>query len=493
MKKCVNKIVIFILGVLFILTPFLSLFIYGENQINIYSETYYAALVDKVNLLEKHKNDKKIILIGGSNVAFGFDSKLIEEEFPEYKVINFGLYAALGTKLMVDLSKNYINENDMVFVIPEISSQSMSLYFNPMNTLKAIEEKKEIFSYLEEENKKQVFYSYFDFIFERGKYSEKIVSSGVYQRKNFNSYGDIYYTEKDGDNQLLRSMNRMGNLHHDPSMLIDFSFEIDFKFIEYLNDFYEFVCSKNANVYYAFCPVNDLATTKQDEELEKECVDFYWKIKKTLKMDVIGNPLEYLMDSHYFYDSNFHLNDSGAIARTYLFIQDIYREIFMNTNRPKFDLPEKPDYPKVSVEGEDSLTVGCFNYKDNGDSYSIVNIKEEFMQLPEIVVPIVKDKKPIIGIEKEAFKNSNLEKIVIPSLGINTYFSNGAFDCCSNLKEIYLEEMNPGNINVSYTGELFSENTSENLKIYVPRDSLELYKSDYFWSVYSNKLEAYDL
>ena len=118
MKKTVTKLLLFVLALSLIITPFFVFYKINYNKPHIYSKTYYAALVDKVNLLEKNKNNRKIILIGGSNVAFGFNSKILEEEFPKYKVINFGLYAALGTKLMIDLSKEYINQGDLVFVIP---------------------------------------------------------------------------------------------------------------------------------------------------------------------------------------------------------------------------------------------------------------------------------------------------------------------------------------------------------------------------------------
>ena len=59
---------------------------------------------------------KKIVIVGGSSVAFGFDSQKIEQAFPGYKVVNFGLYADLGTKVMLDLSEDHISEGDIVIV-----------------------------------------------------------------------------------------------------------------------------------------------------------------------------------------------------------------------------------------------------------------------------------------------------------------------------------------------------------------------------------------
>ena len=50
------------------------------------------------------------MLVGGSSLAFGVDSTLLEEEFPGYTVVNFGLYAALGTQMMLELSDGQFRE-----------------------------------------------------------------------------------------------------------------------------------------------------------------------------------------------------------------------------------------------------------------------------------------------------------------------------------------------------------------------------------------------
>ena len=186
-----------------VLSPFGVFVLYGSNQPHIYSKTYYAALVDKVNYLESVKTEKKIILVGGSNVAFGFNSELLENEFPEYKVVNFGLYAMLGTKIMMDLALDYINDGDLVFVIPEINSQSTSLYFNAESTLKALEDDMNIIKKLPKDNRDAVIGSYFDFVKERKKIKEVIIPKGVYQRDNFNQYGDVFYEEVDETKLLI--------------------------------------------------------------------------------------------------------------------------------------------------------------------------------------------------------------------------------------------------------------------------------------------------
>ena len=68
-----------------------------------YDETYLAALQDKTARL-KSTEGKRIVLIGGSGAAFDVRSDLLEAELPEYRVVNLGLYAGLGTTVLLDLA-----------------------------------------------------------------------------------------------------------------------------------------------------------------------------------------------------------------------------------------------------------------------------------------------------------------------------------------------------------------------------------------------------
>ena len=50
--------------------------------------------------------------------------------FSSIEIVNFGMYAGLGTKAVMDLSENYIHEGDIVILSPEQSEQTFSDYFN---------------------------------------------------------------------------------------------------------------------------------------------------------------------------------------------------------------------------------------------------------------------------------------------------------------------------------------------------------------------------
>ena len=403
MKKAIGKVLLFLLGIVLSLSSLGIFALVVINQKHTYNKTYYAALVDKFHHLKSHKNDKKIILIGGSNVAFGFDSKLIEEEFPEYKVVNFGLYAMLGTKIMMDLAFDYINKDDLVFLIPEINEQSTSLYFNVDATLKAIEDDYFMIKHLREDNKKEVLDNSFNYFIERGKQQKVIEPTGVYQRKNFNEYGDISYPDKDEQGIAYRSTNRLV-LHYDPTMMVDYSYDIDQSFYDYVNEYDYRVNQKGAKLYYSFSPVNEPSVTNLEDVSE-----YYWKVREHLNCQVVGNPNSYIIDSHYFYDSNFHLNDAGATYRTYQFVSDVYRDIFLNPKAPKFDIPVQPDYVEISLDNaDDDPNANYFTLRETDAGYVVTGLSEEALEMKELRLPMVYHQKYVIGVVSRIFVGSKV-------------------------------------------------------------------------------------
>ena len=103
-----------------------------------YDESFLGELGDKCTLLAESESPR-IVLVGGSSLAFGVDSTLLEQEFPGYRVVNFGLYAALGTQLMLELSDGQFRAGDIVILSPEQQEQTLSCYFNAESTWQALD------------------------------------------------------------------------------------------------------------------------------------------------------------------------------------------------------------------------------------------------------------------------------------------------------------------------------------------------------------------
>ena len=140
-KKALYAVTI-VISILLVLAIPLTLVLVGFATPSVYADSYYGELPLMYENIRSVKG-KKIVIIGNSNVAFGVDSELIERELAsdglEYKVCNFGLYGAIGTKAMLDLSKNYISVGDIVIFSPEADAQSLSLYFSGLETWRGVD------------------------------------------------------------------------------------------------------------------------------------------------------------------------------------------------------------------------------------------------------------------------------------------------------------------------------------------------------------------
>ena len=119
-----------------------------------YSNSFVGALNEKYDRLHSIE-EPKLVVVGGSSVVFGTDSAMIEK-YTGMPVVNFGLYAALGTKLMLDLSRPAIGEGDVVVLSPELDPQTMSLYFSSEQTLMAFDDDFSMFFDLDVDNKLSV-------------------------------------------------------------------------------------------------------------------------------------------------------------------------------------------------------------------------------------------------------------------------------------------------------------------------------------------------
>lgn len=483
MKKAAI-VISFIVGVIAVcLGVFGGYYLWASSLPNVYENTYYAALVDKVHYLKEKKDQKKIVLVGGSNVAFGFDSELLENEFPDYQVANFGLYAALGTKIMMDLALPYVGEGDLVFLLPEANAQSMSLFFSPVDTWKAIEDDTEIYDLLPDDNKKQMQGNYFAYIDEKKDFDAPIPGSGVYQRSNFNDRLDFEYII-DGISQ--RAQNMMSQ-HYDPSMTVDFESQLfDEAFVSYANEYAEKLSKRGASIYFGFSPVNEFGAVNGDEE---NLTAYYWSLREAFSFPAVGNPAEYIIDPHYFFDSNFHLNDSGAILRTKLLADDIYRDVFGLAKQADIDIPEEPDYPDIVI-GEDSPEAEYFELAENTTGYSIVKVKDEYADMAEISLPMYLNGKVINHISASAFAYCpNLEQIILPRT--ITSIDNGAFASSYKLSRVILLYDDPSKVQVDFTGGLV-DGVVSGFKFLVPESGYAAFVTDYYWGPYNDYIESYE-
>ena len=179
--------------ILAVLIPFGAVLGIAAFAKPVYGQTFLGELAPKYERL-KAIDEPKVIIVGGSSVAFGLDSALLEQHVG-MPVVNFGLYATLGTKIMMDLSKANINEGDIVVLAPEMDAQTLSLYFNAEAALQGMESDWSMLRYIDSDNHSDLVGGLYEYLTSKIKYLREglLDPAGVYNRDSFNEYGDIVY------------------------------------------------------------------------------------------------------------------------------------------------------------------------------------------------------------------------------------------------------------------------------------------------------------
>ena len=435
---------------------------YGASMPSFYGEAYYAQLPAMLDKLQTSPG-KRIVIVGGSNVAFGVDSAdlqaLLKQRSFDYTVCNFGLYAAVGTSAMLTLSEPFLREGDIVVLAIEPTPDTFSTYFGATAMLKCAEDHPDMLLLLNSDQRSAVVGNYIAYLQERAD----IRRSGILPRPE-GAYAKAAFDEN-GDMAFHRAGNAMP-LGYDTSAPIDLAaFTCETAFAAQVNDYIAAAREKGAQVVMSFSPMNRSALTDASEET---VYGFYQLLLETFRCPIISDPNDYILDSGWFYDTNFHLNTAGAAVRTHQLGCDLLTYLGSSAPVP-FDMPTMPD--SIAVIGEDTADTGDFLFRAVGENgLEVCGLTAEGMAKTALTVPSLSDGKPVVGLTAEAFAgNTTLQALTLPATieGI----PDGAFSGCSSLTQLILlhRDTTPA------VGEGLLEGAPE-MMIHVPAEAYPLYR-----------------
>ena len=321
LKIFLKKIIIF--SVLLGIPLSIVLFVIPFEENN-----YYLALNDKHKALETTPQPR-IILVGGSNLAFGIDSERMEKEL-NVSVVNTGLAAGMGLPYMLKDVKPYLKEGDTVILIPEYS-----LYFdgigdaqveplaaliglNPLSVM-YLDQKSlmklhvialRLFRHKAEfawETAKSDFQSVINAKDEKNalppETDPRLPKNFTYSRYGFNTRGDE-----------VSHFNYENKNNYTKYPYLDETINYDL-----LNEFNEYAENRNISVYVSFSPIDQNDYQKNSEAFDQ----FYQSLKGNVSIKILGNPEEFTYPETFFFNSQYHLNYQGAENRTEQLIFEI--------------------------------------------------------------------------------------------------------------------------------------------------------------------------
>jgi len=275
-------------------------------------DSLLGALPAKHQLLQK-AGPGKMVLVGGSNVSFGLDSKTVSDTFRR-PVINMGVHAGLGLEYIVNDVKPYIQAGDVVVVIPEYEQFYTDNFYGEMELVavlfdvdpagrKTVDARqwrhlaKYIPTYAARKLK-----NYVPALFHK----KTPPPVDIYHRESFNQFGDAYIHWALPNQDFQPARRNKGDEKVNPAVL------------RFLSDFRSEVESKGASLLLLPPVIESGSYINQENMVDSVAADL-----KKKGIPFAAEPAKYKFAADYFFNSYYHLNKRGVDVRTQLLISDL--------------------------------------------------------------------------------------------------------------------------------------------------------------------------
>jgi hypothetical protein len=267
-------------------------------------------------MIDKHARIKKIggpkvLLVGGSNLAFGVNSELLQRELA-VPVVNLGLHAGLGLSFMVNELKSIVQDGDIVFLSTEYFLSDEGIPDLQLLASKSFPAAKSYYStnFIEQsgrylENTQTKFKSLFTPFHEGPKVDSSVENTGkkIYSRKAFNKFGDNIA------NAGLTAPTTLNDR-------VVYTYR-SWEGIEMLNDLWEMEKTKNVTLYFLFPPFPESEYKTNTKVIQMYLDD----LKTKLHFHIVGKPEDFVFPDDLFFDTVYHLTEKGRNRRTALMVE----------------------------------------------------------------------------------------------------------------------------------------------------------------------------
>jgi hypothetical protein len=273
-------------------------------------DDYLAIIGTKVKRLQQ-TSSPKIVFVGGSNLAFGLDSKAVEEQLG-YAVVNMGMGFNMGLRFMLDLAKPEIRAGDIVVLVPEYNLfyglldgddrliDVLELYPAGFQYIRSHEQLYNLAHNLPQHVRTKLLHWIA---------GPKAGADCVYCPRAFNEYGDA-----------------VAHLDRAPQNVAEMDFlqqsakrSVDVEAIHVVNAFAQDAERRGARVVLIFPCV-----AQPNFERRREAIDrLHEKLRAELKVPMLSTPRDQTYPAEYFYDWVYHLNRQGRAARTARVIDEL--------------------------------------------------------------------------------------------------------------------------------------------------------------------------
>ncbi len=274
------------------------------------SSSALAAIVDKDRLVRTTPSPK-VLFVGGSNVAVGIDSPMVQEKLG-MPVVNMGLHGGLGLVFPLNQVKPYLGAGDLVVLSPEYQdffglangddTLLDILYIDP-SAAQYIEPKQWLTLAGQLPASMQ-----FQF---QGVIGSLFVKeeNPVYYRSGFNQNGDV-----------VSHLNKPSTIDlTDKHLFGSTTPTFDDTSIGIIDEFTAYAQSRGARVVFFFPPIPDSQYAENEKLIQLVCR----RLAETATVTIAGRPSDYAFPITFFFDTLYHLNAQGRQVRTEKIVEQL--------------------------------------------------------------------------------------------------------------------------------------------------------------------------
>lgn len=326
-KKHAKLIAFSILIVPYTIYIFSIIFLLFYRPLYTHAEYWIADALNikSYNFQQRDKNKNNIFFISGSNGILGIFTLVLEKEF-NYNIHNLAITALIPLSFYLNLAKQYAQKGDIIIA--------------PL----------EYIFHLESDNLTQTHYNQFTtwgvdfqpFLSLKMRRQLFIKNIQTYWKRLPNLLKPLPIRDK---NELIKSIVKDNNIfaentYHSSSLNAhgEFIFDLPPKvlpefihkfntatpsFIDELKKFNAYAKEHGIKFYITFPLTLKKESFNVDTQNTQELINKYTQIFKNLGITFFGTAQFYNLDYKYFFDTEYHLNATGAVLRSLLLAEDI--------------------------------------------------------------------------------------------------------------------------------------------------------------------------
>lgn len=289
----------------------------------VYSGSYFDTLSDKLDYLSSLQDQTKIVLFCGSSARFGYNSPMLEAAFPDYKVVNMGVYAYSNMLPQSKMILPFMREGDILLSSPEldtIETQFCGETALDKETFCMAESNYDMLTLLDCTEFTHVFQAFHQYNAARSKMTARsYLDSPAYYDEDgkeqntltYNHCGDyILYRENNSDRKSFGIKRAFYNA--------DYIRDQD---LNGLNAVYDAFARQGVTVCFTYSPRSSISISEDSTPESILLLDEM--LRDNLHAHMISSITSSLMDPLYFYGTDNHLSTEGARLHTDQIIEDL--------------------------------------------------------------------------------------------------------------------------------------------------------------------------